>query len=390
MTANIQSLSKSLGRLIKARAEINYIETVDIDHDLLANMENSIEQLLSFGAVLSIKHLCNAIRSNNHTLFNLLINYGIDVNQIYHDEYYKTNRIPIYDAISRDDSTMLNILISRGADYKCDNLSADLLKSIDLTYFHDINYHDSNYRQKMCTPMALATKFGRCNCIRELLKVSGINQCQYTSSELGEYMHIAEHGYGRECATDIMTMLINHGADLEYKSKGETVLFSTITENIPNINMIEFLVTNGADVNTVNSCGFGILHCLGQHNKKALIKYFLDHGANPNIISGEGSTPLHYLIEHDHMTTYSREHMGRHDPNTGKYHHNNTPHDCTTHMSMPTVAYKSVNILLEAGADVYMLNQKGESPMSLATKYKMNDVVELINKHSIPVKGVHL
>lgn len=59
--------------------------------------------------------------------------------------------------------------------------------------------------------------------------------------------------------------------------------------------MIEWLLSNGADVNCQNAFGFTALHYAAMYNHVKLVKLLLEHGADTQIQSLSGLRPVEML-----------------------------------------------------------------------------------------------
>jgi len=58
------------------------------------------------------------------------------------------------------------------------------------------------------------------------------------------------------------------------------------------INMVEFLLRHGAQVDAVTKMGYTPLHQAAQQGHGIIVKVLLEHGASPNAITLAGQTPL--------------------------------------------------------------------------------------------------
>ncbi|WP_296151488.1 ankyrin repeat domain-containing protein [uncultured Flavobacterium sp.] len=69
-----------------------------------------------------------------------------------------------------------------------------------------------------------------------------------------------------------------------------TALINSVIEN--KVDIINWLVDNGANVNSQDKLGYTVLHYVGQEKLTELGKYFLDNGADINIQDIYGNPPL--------------------------------------------------------------------------------------------------
>ena len=58
------------------------------------------------------------------------------------------------------------------------------------------------------------------------------------------------------------------------------------------VEILELLVTNGADINKQDDRGYSALHICAWENYADCIPFLLSHGANVNAVTKSGQTPL--------------------------------------------------------------------------------------------------
>lgn len=79
------------------------------------------------------------------------------------------------------------------------------------------------------------------------------------------------------------------------KNKEISILLSTVfSMSMP---IIEFLISNGVDVNGKDKHGHSSLFFASQHNLKDIAKLLISKGANINDKDGDGCTPRHYAAD---------------------------------------------------------------------------------------------
>ncbi len=148
--------------------------------------------------------------------------------------------------------------------------------------------------QNRTTPFFRAVYYRRQDIIRFFLQ-SGI---QRNVEEVGDAangytaLHIAvkQHDVG------IVKMLISEfGANANCKSvDGETPLIVACRwEYDGGVELVNFLIENGANVNERDYNDNTALHCAVSIGEMDTILSLLRHGANPNMVDHNGNTPLH-------------------------------------------------------------------------------------------------
>lgn len=161
-----------------------------------------------------------------------------------------------------------------------------------------------------------------------------------------------------------VTTLVAAGADKEVKNEqGKTILQHAVEANIApvvtfllqnganpkegalvakaafnrNINITKALIAAGADVNEKDEHGLTALYYAVDDVKPEVVRMLLSAGANPNVQTRSGNTPLHVIMQKpDHRSLYP-----------------------------PEKRDEIVSLLLQQGADVTIANAGGQTPAML-------------------------
>lgn len=81
---------------------------------------------------------------------------------------------------------------------------------------------------------------------------------------------------------------------------GRTILHDIIIERLP-VNLVQFLIDYGADINAKDKYGWTPLHYAVLYERYDAARFFLDKGADPNVEEINGRTPLYCAAERDNV-----------------------------------------------------------------------------------------
>uniref|UniRef100_A0A914CHA7 Uncharacterized protein n=1 Tax=Acrobeloides nanus TaxID=290746 RepID=A0A914CHA7_9BILA len=138
---------------------------------------------------------------------------------------------------------------------------------------------------------------------------------------------------------DVVQWLVEHGADVNVKSNnGETVLHSAAQWG--SLAVVQWLVEHGADVNVKSNDGRTVLHSAAQGSLD-VVQWLVEHGADVNVKSNDGRTVLHSAAQG----------------------------------SLDVVQW-----LVEHGADVNATDIDGKTPLNLAKERKYKNITEYLKK----------
>lgn len=147
------------------------------------------------------------------------------------------------------------------------------------------------------TPLHMVTKKGSLVAVETLVD-NGAN-INIQNNEGDSPLHIAV----KKVFSDIVILLINNGANmcaLNYEHM-ESILHLTIKEAKNEndiIALLELISMDQININAQDADGHNPLHmaCINGHTN--IVRFLIDHGADPNIQNHEGNTPLHIAAEY--------------------------------------------------------------------------------------------
>lgn len=91
--------------------------------------------------------------------------------------------------------------------------------------------------------------------------------------------------------------LLNEGADINAHDKrnnyGSILNMATYRHHL---DLVEFLIDNGADINSCNSSKATSLYVASAHNNKEIVEYLIKKGADINLPNDAGVLPIHVAI----------------------------------------------------------------------------------------------
>lgn len=193
---------------------------------------------------------------------------------------------------------------------------------------------------------------------------------------------------------DAITLLVEHGADINQCSSNATLLSVAIERC--DLESVRLVLSLGADPNVAHPMDDLISDCLYGECRdcvhEVMVRLLVEHGAEVTRQSREGHTVLHYAAIQGHAqllrTGLNRINsptildMGDDD--------NDTPLYCATQallLSHPQQALILTSMLLEAGADPNVQNIYGHSALMLAAREGSDELVQLLLDAGANVKS---
>ncbi|ETE64673.1 Protein phosphatase 1 regulatory subunit 12C, partial [Ophiophagus hannah] len=178
-----------------------------------------------------------------------------------------------------------------------------------------------------------------------------------------------------------------------------------------NIEVVEFLVENGADVNQADNEGWTPLHVAASCGYNEIAQYLLDHGANIAAVNSDGDVPLD-IAEADSMEALLRTEIekrgidvevakreeeemmlrdARHWLNAGKI--SDEPHPKTGATALHVAAAKGyvevMRLLLQAGYDTNVQDKDGWAPLHAAAHWGVEEACRLLAEHFCDMEALN-
>ena len=193
-----------------------------LNYSILSENVEGVSILLNAGASIDNRsdYLHDAIEVNNLNIVKLLINKGIDVNQIAKGEngtYYYEGRSPLSLAVFKENADIVKFLLLHDADVNMDE---------EPILYTAVNWYDSYKKSSL-------------NIIKLILNAGADIDVRYSSST--PLIAAIKKGY-----VDVVKLLIEYGADVNYTDKkGKKPLYYAINSSKKN-EIIKLLVDEGA------------------------------------------------------------------------------------------------------------------------------------------------
>ena len=194
-----------------------------------------------------------------------------------------------------------------------------------------------------------------------LVEHLAITHPEYVNAIGGQYQFplLAALGQGH---VKVAELLLKHGAVIDVReATGKTMLLVAISGlDVDDIlsDIVEFLLTHGADVNAQDDTFTSSLHLAEDYNfTRPIVTILLKHGADVNSQDNNGKTPLHRLLETDRWFL---------DEDEDDFNH--------------------VRLLLEHGAEVNKRDKYNQTPLLLAIKFSWFKIARILIEHGADAK----
>ncbi|XP_072095407.1 poly [ADP-ribose] polymerase tankyrase-2 isoform X1 [Mobula birostris] len=246
------------------------------------NRVSVVEYLLENGADVHAKDkgglvpLHNACSYGHYEVAELLVKHGAVVNVA---DLWKFT--PLHEAAAKGKYEICKLLLIHGADptkkNRDGNTALDLIKDGD-TDIQDLLSGDA--------ALLDAAKKGCMARVKKLCIIENVN-CRDTQGRHSTPLHLAA-GYNN---LEVAEYLLQHGADVNAQDKGGLIPLHNAA-SYGHVDVAALLIRYNACVNATDKWAFTPLHEAAQKGRTQLCALLLAHGADPTMRNQEGQTPL--------------------------------------------------------------------------------------------------
>ncbi|XP_062873525.1 tankyrase, TRF1-interacting ankyrin-related ADP-ribose polymerase b isoform X2 [Trichomycterus rosablanca] len=241
-----------------------------------------VEYLLQHGADVHAKDkgglvpLHNACSYGHYEVAELLVRHGASVNVA---DLWKFT--PLHEAAAKGKYEICKLLLKHGADpskkNRDGNVALDMVKDGD-TDIHDLLRGDA--------ALLDAAKKGCLARVQKLCSSDNIN-CRDTQGRNSTPLHLAA-GYNN---LEVAEFLLEHGADVNAQDKGGLIPLHNAA-SYGHVDIAALLIKFNTCVNATDKWAFTPLHEAAQKGRTQLCALLLAHGADPTMKNQEGQTAL--------------------------------------------------------------------------------------------------
>jgi tankyrase len=220
--------------------------------------------------------LHNACSYGHYEVTELLVRAGASVNV---SDLWKFT--PLHEAAAKGKYDIVKLLLKHGADPSKKN--RDGHTPLDL-----VRDGDQDIADLLRGDAALldAAKKGHLARVHKLVTSQNIN-CRDSLGRNSTPLHLAS-GYNN---LDVAEYLLEHGADVNAQDKGGLIPLHNAS-SYGHLDVAALLIRFNTEVNATDRWGFTPLHEAAQKGRTQLCALLLAHGADPHMKNQEGQTPL--------------------------------------------------------------------------------------------------
>ncbi|XP_078664037.1 uncharacterized protein LOC144907104 [Branchiostoma floridae x Branchiostoma belcheri] len=184
-------------------------------------------------------------------------------------------------------------------------------------------------------------------------------------------LHVASW-YGK---TEVVELLLKHGADLEARTKDDMTALHVASGN-GETKVAAFLLKHGADLEARDVDGLTSLHVASQYRRTEVVELLLKHGADLEARDVDGLTSLH--VASQYRRTEVVELLLKHGADLEA---RDVGGMTSLHVASGNGRTEVAALLIEHGADLEARDEGGMTSLHVASGHGHTEVVELLIKH---------
>ncbi|OQR94161.1 hypothetical protein ACHHYP_01640 [Achlya hypogyna] len=323
----------------------------------------------------SLLHL--ACLGGSKRVIKLCLRYQMDINGT-----NAAGRTPLHVLVAAPHghrATLLDYLIDHGAWHEAKDaagdtplLAAAALGHVDClrTLLQRAAAVDVVSATTGLTPLATAVTANFTEAAATLLEIGRCSANATDSSDGASLLHdAAAHGY-----VAMAQLLVTHGAAVDaVDADGSTPVMYAVHNDHEAV--LRFLLEAGARPDVANAAGLAAVHLAIA--KPALAGVLAAFGADVNLPTAEGETPLHLSCRSDDLLDSSRVLLSFGAAVDAKNRRGNLP----AHLAARMGAAQTMELLIEYGANMNMRNFDNKNPLGEARMHHRLAVVAVIQYH---------
>ena len=333
--------------------------------DVLVEVKDNWGQLLKDPQPLQ-RVLCAAIKSRSYELVTALIDYGADVNVCPSND---ESSCPLF--VSLDDSTMLQLLLDKGADVNIRGspngrtalMHAALKGNVSIVNMLIDNNADMYAESGGLTALLWASHANKIETVGTILdRGMDVNYVMQTKETALLYA-LSVRNFA------LTELFVNHGADVNFICRGGITVLMYAMKHKCKTNFMRLLIRNGVDVDAQDSRGdTALFHALRLESvlrSKKIVSLLVESGADVNHSNFATGTPimvatgfctasiLRFLLS-DEARVNAQDKAG-----------NTAVHIAVNRLDSLFIEAK-FRMLRDKGADLNKINKNSQSPLMIA------------------------